>query len=88
MMIASQRGPPFLEWVVLAAGGVITVAFAYLFKLDGFRLQLAITAVLAAVIALNLYLILMFASPFSGDVRINPDGFALTRLTLQEMLED
>ncbi|WP_165252356.1 bestrophin-like domain [Paludisphaera soli] len=88
MVIASQRGLPLLEWVVLIAGGVITVVFTYLFKLDDFRLQLAITALLAVVIALNLYLILMFASPFSGDVKINPDGFALTRITLQEMLED
>nr|WP_303652792.1 DUF4239 domain-containing protein [Paludisphaera mucosa] len=88
LLIASQRGLPSLEWIVLIAGGVITVGFTYFFKLDDFRLQLAITAMLSAVIALNLYLILMFGSPFSGDVKIDPDGFSLTRYILDEVPEN
>ncbi|WP_165071198.1 bestrophin-like domain [Paludisphaera rhizosphaerae] len=82
---ASQSGLPTLEWMVLISGGVITVVFAYFFKVEHLRLQLAMTSMLAAVIALNLYLILMFASPFSGDLQVVPEGFHLTRVILDEV---
>jgi len=82
---ATQAGLPLLEWIVLISGGVITVVFAYFFKVEHVRLQLAMTSMLSAVIALNLYLILMFASPFSGDVQVEPEGFHLSRAILDEV---
>lgn len=82
---ATEAGLPLLEWIVLIAGGVITVVFAYFFKVEHVRLQLAMTSMLSAVIALNLYLILMFASPFSGDLQVEPEGFRHTRSILDEI---
>lgn len=76
---AGRDGLPPLEWFVLIVGGLVTVIYTYFFKPDDFRLQLAITGMLTAVIALNLYLILMFASPFSGDVKISTHGFDTAR---------
>lgn len=80
---AGRAGLPPLEWFVLIVGGLITVIYTYFFKPDDFRLQLAVTGMLTAVIALNLYLILMFASPFSGDVTIHPDHFDSSRRTME-----
>lgn len=84
LMIASEGGLPALQWLVLLAGGAITVVFTYFFKVDDLRVQMALTGMLSAVIALNLYLILMFASPFSGDVAVRPDGFEAARHILGE----
>ena len=39
------------------------------------RIQVALTAMVAVLIALNIFLILMFAYPFSGDLRVSPDSF-------------
>ena len=78
LMIALQGGLPTMEWAVLIVGGVVTVSFSYFFKVDRFRLQMVMTGLLAVVIALNLYLVLMFASPFSGDVTVRPEGFAMS----------
>ena len=80
---AGRDGLPPLEWFVLIVGGLITVIYTFFFKPDDFRLQLAITGMLSAVIALNLYLILMFASPFSGDVKIHPQSFESARHTME-----
>lgn len=82
---AGRDGLPPLEWLILIVGGLITVIYTFFFKPDDFRLQLAITGMLSAVIALNLYLVLMFGSPFSGDVKIHPDSFDSARRMMQAL---
>lgn len=64
---------PAIEWVVLCAGAVITIVFTYFFRLESHRIQLAMTGMVALLIALNLYLIVLFAAPYSGDLRVKPD---------------
>ncbi|OJW20654.1 MAG: hypothetical protein BGO49_03480 [Planctomycetales bacterium 71-10] len=85
MMLAVESGLPALVWVALIAGGAITVVFTYFFKVGRYGLQVAMTAMLSTVIALNLYLILMFASPFSGSIQVSPQGFELSRFILKEV---
>lgn len=86
-MIAAQGGLPTLEWAILIVGGIITVAFNYSFKLDDFRLQLLIAAMLSALIALKLYLAPMFASPSSVDVKIDPDISDAPRRVMEDLPE-
>jgi len=64
---------PVIEWIVLCAGAVITIVFTYFFRLESHRIQLAMTGMVALLIALNLYLIVLFAAPYSGDLRVKPD---------------
>jgi hypothetical protein len=64
---------PVIEWIVLCAGAVITIVFTYFFRLESHRIQLAMTGMVALLIALNLYLIALFAAPYSGDLRVKPD---------------
>jgi hypothetical protein len=78
-MILADQGMPMLEWLVLVLGGMITVVFTYFFKVDNLRLQLFMTTMLTTIIALNLYMVLMFAYPYSGDVMVEPDGFIISR---------
>ena len=68
---------PAVEWFVLCAGAVITVLFTYLFRLDSLRVQVAMTGMIALLIALNLYLVVLFARPFSGDLHIEPTPFLM-----------
>jgi Protein of unknown function (DUF4239) len=83
-MVLAEQGMPALEWLVLVIGGVITVVFTYFFKADHLKLQLFMTSMLTTVIALNLYLVLMFAYPYSGDVMVEPDGFRISREIIRQ----
>ncbi|HWE36480.1 MAG TPA: hypothetical protein VG406_07940 [Isosphaeraceae bacterium] len=74
-VVTATHGVPGLEWFVLVAGGMITVIFTFFFRLDHLRIQVAMTSLVATIIALNLYLILMFGYPFSGDVKVSCDSF-------------
>ena len=64
-VIVCQRGIPPLEWCVVILGGIVTVALTYFLVLEDLRIQVALTAMVAVVIALNIYLILMFGYPFA-----------------------
>ena len=75
-LLASVRGLPELMWVVLIAGGAVTVGFSYLFGVENRVAQAVMVAALAATVALLLALIAALDSPFRDPVRISPDGFA------------
>ena len=51
------------------------MGLTYFRVLDDLRIQVALTAMVAVLIALNIFLILMFGYPFSGDLRVGPDSF-------------
>jgi hypothetical protein len=69
------HGLPMVEWLVLCIGAVITVVFTYFFRLESYRVQFVMTGMVALLIALNLYLVVLFAHPFSGDLRVDPHPF-------------
>jgi hypothetical protein len=71
----AMHGVPALEWVVLLVGGVVTVSFTYFFKLEHLPIQVVMTAMVAVVIALCLFLVLMFGYPFSGELKVDPSNF-------------
>ncbi len=69
------HGLPAIEWVVLCLGAVVTVIFTYFFRLESFKVQLALTGMVALLIALNLYLVVLFGTPFSGDLYVESEPF-------------
>jgi ABC-type branched-subunit amino acid transport system permease subunit len=71
----AEKGLPAIEWVVLLTGGVVTVIFTYFFGMENAKLQILMTAMVTLLIAMNLCLLLMFASPFSGDLAVHVDAF-------------
>jgi type VI protein secretion system component VasF len=66
---------PMVLWIALVAGALAMLLFAYLFGVENRPAQLVMTAVLAGLIALLFVVIAEFDSPFSGSVRISPDGW-------------
>lgn len=81
-VVTASHGIPSPEWFVLVAGGIITVTFTYFFKLEHLRIQVVMTGLVATIIALNLYMVLGFGYPFSGDVKVDCDSFAVTRTVI------
>jgi hypothetical protein len=73
------HGVPILEWVVLLVGGVITVSFTYFFKVEHLKIQVIMTAMVAMIIGLCIFLVLMFGYPFSGELKVDPSSFQVTR---------
>ncbi len=54
-------------------------AFADFFKLDHTRVHVAMTSRSRRSSRLNLYMVLMFGYPFSGDVKVSSDSFGASR---------
>jgi hypothetical protein len=73
-LLEAEQGLPIILWVVLIAGGVIVVAFTYLFGLDSTVIHLLMVASLAFVIALVLFTVAALNYPFKGDITISPEA--------------
>jgi len=83
---AATRGMPAIEWVVLIVGGIVTVVFTYFFHVDSIKTQVAMTAMVTLIISLNLFLVVLFGYPFSGDLTVSPDAFKLDQLIFADKL--
>lgn len=85
--VIAAHGVSPLEWVVLLGGGVVTVSFTYFFKLEHLKIQVIMTIMVSILIALNLFLVLMFGHPFSGEMRVEPDGLRVAKLLITPQSE-
>jgi hypothetical protein len=74
-LLAASEGVPTILWVVLIGGGVITIAFTYLFGLENTTVHTLMVASLALIISLSLFTVAALNHPFKGDVRIHPAAF-------------
>jgi hypothetical protein len=63
---------PVALWIVLLAGGALTIGFCYFFSLKSFRAQAAMVSMLAILIGLCVFVILALDLPLSGDVAVQP----------------
>jgi hypothetical protein len=75
-LVASTSKIPDIMWAITLLGGALTVGFSFLFGVPGFRLQLLMTGLLAASLALVIVLITAFDCPFHGDLSVSPDVYA------------
>ncbi len=73
-ILASSSRLPGPMWVLVLAGGAITVAFTYFFAVSNARAHFLMVGAVAAMIALTLFLILSLGFPFSGDVAVGPSA--------------
>lgn len=62
-------------WLVLIAGGMITIMFTVLFGSDSMRAKTLMSTLLAALIAMVLFTILDFSCPFSGTASLDAESF-------------
>ena len=74
-LLAAQSTIPGIVWFVVIAGGALTVAFGSFLGAPSLRMQIAMSAVLAASGALVLILIVALSNPFRGDFRVSTAPF-------------
>jgi hypothetical protein len=74
-VISSESSIPTVMWVMLVIGGVITIAYLYLFTIPDAWLQSVMIGSVAGLLAFILFLILALDHPFSGRVKVTPDAY-------------
>lgn len=67
---------PNVIWVVLVAGALIVLGFTFFFSAPNVWVQALMTAFLALLIFLTLYVAMVIDHPFSGAVSVSPELFA------------
>lgn len=71
----SNYGLPAAEWVVLLVGATITIAFTFFFTTESHGIHLLMRGMVTMLIAMSLYLVLLFGAPFSGDLKVSDAPF-------------
>lgn len=74
-IMQSHEHLPGILWLVLIAGGIITVAASCFFGVPSFRFHLLQVIVLSFLISLVLVAIADIDRPYQGDVKVSPEGF-------------
>lgn len=75
---AAQRDLPGSIWIAVIAGAVITIGFTFLFGTENVWAQITIISMLAALIAVNIYVVIEFEYPFLGYTLVEPpEGYKL-----------
>lgn len=72
---SSDGSVPAVLWLVMLAGGLITLGYPSFFGTSSLTAQILMTAALAALVALTLFLGIVLDFPFTGQVRISPAPF-------------
>lgn len=84
-MVASRRTrlssvstqlPPIV-WFVVIVGSVLNLSLMWLFVVENTRLHNLLTAMLAALLGLLVFLLAVMDFPFRGDYSVGPDAFEL-----------
>jgi hypothetical protein len=62
-------------WLVVIAGGFITISFSYLFGFQQTLMQTLMIGTLALIIGLVIFLTMSLDYPFRGAIRVGPEAF-------------
>ncbi|HEY9714704.1 MAG TPA: hypothetical protein V6C72_14650 [Chroococcales cyanobacterium] len=62
-------------WVVLIFGAMATIGFTYFFTLEKLSSQILMTAIVSVTLSMNIYLVVINATPFTGTFRIRSAPF-------------
>lgn len=76
-LLLAQQDLPNALWIVIVFGSVITITFTYVFMSQFQHVHGFMTTMVAATLALNIWLLSAYSSPFSGELRIKPLMFLL-----------
>ncbi len=74
-LLSADDKIPGAMWAVLIGGALITVCFSYFLGVERGAAHALMTAALAAMIGLTIYLVAAIDHPFAGLIRITPESF-------------
>ena len=66
-------------WCIVFFGAAITTGYTYFFGFENFGMHIAMTATVAATLALVIVMIIALDWPFRGEISISPDPFIMTQ---------
>lgn len=78
-IMLSETNTPIALWVIVGIGALITVAFTYVFASQFPKVQSMMTTLVAVAMALNIWLLSAYSSPYSGELKIKPTMFLLLK---------
>ncbi len=78
-ILIAKTGPSTALWMVLGIGAFITIGFTFVFSSKWAGVQALMTSLVAATLGLNMWLLAVYSTPFSGDLKITPDMFELLK---------
>lgn len=78
-ILLSETSTPQALWLVVGCGALITVAFTYIFASQFPKVQGVMTTLVATAMALNIWLLSAYSSPYSGELQIKPKMFVLLK---------
>lgn len=84
--LESQSSLPGILWLVLLAGGAITVSSACLLGSQNSGLHVVLVFFLSLMMALALVAIAMIDRPFQGPLHVQPDGFRMALETFDQFM--
>jgi len=65
--------------VILIIGAAITISFTFFFTIETQGIDIVMRAMATVLIAMSLYLVLLFGSPFGGDLKVSDEPFSIVR---------
>ena len=71
----NQAALPNVLWLGLVLGAVVMICFCLILQMENVRFHAALTALLAGLLAMGLWMILVINHPFACDVHISTDAF-------------
>lgn len=66
---------PLEIWIPLLLGAAIILVFAILLDVESLRLHLSVNGLLGAFLGLVIFIIILLDHPFTGRMKIEPDGY-------------
>lgn len=72
---SANFGEPPVEWIILIIGAIITITYTFFFTMESNTIHLLMRGMATLMILMSLYLILLFGTPFSGDLKVSPEPF-------------
>lgn len=75
---------PGVVWLVLIAGAVVTITFTFFFGTQDLAAQVLMTAMLALVMFMGLFVVVCIEHPFTGPVRVTPEPLMLVLANFDE----
>jgi hypothetical protein len=74
-LLSNHATVPGILWVVMVAGGVITIGFGYFFGTENRLAHILMMVAVSGAISLNLFVIYALDRPFQGLAPVSPEAF-------------
>jgi hypothetical protein len=80
-ILAASEHTPDDVWIMLIIAGAVSIFYTYLFGARSLRIHVAVTGLVAALIALVFVLIIELDYPFRGELRVSDEAFVSVKGT-------